>query len=500
MARHKSSYRNLTLPVVALALAAAACADPAETDDTNWFAGSTAGGGGTTGTATPGGGGSTTGGSASGGSASGGSASGGSASGGSASGGALSGGALFGGTASGGAASGGSASGGSASGISATGGSASGGAAAGGSASGGSASGGSAAGGSAAGGSASGGGTTGGTVAGGSASGGTTSGGGTTGGTVAGGSTAGGSASGGGTTGGRTAGGGATTGGGGGGFLSGLAGGGGTVDYKAGDCCTSPTECSKCITEPPATFSGEVRGPWGGLLGGGGSTIELSEATVYVPPAAASTKGKLAGFAIIPGFTNVGPEMAAWGPYFSGWGIVTAVTYSGPLDTPGLRGQWLLDAVAAMKKASGLQGKMSGNYGTGGYSMGGGGTTVASTSDKSLRSSMGLAPWAPGGRGITTPTIHFCGGSDLVAGCSSNASWAYSDLPTTTPKALVVISGCDHLLCWFSPDSTTGEIGLIWNKVFLEGDKRWGKLLLNSLKGGLGETVQTNVTQALLDK
>src|SRR4029450_710179 len=80
-----------------------------------------------------------------------------------------------------------------------------------------------------------------------------------------------------------------------------------------------------------------------------------------------------------------------------------------------------------------ISGKLSGRYGTSGYSMGGGGTTIAASEDKSLLSSVGLAPWAPVGRGITTPTLLMCGGSDIVAPCSM-AEGAYAEIPETTPK------------------------------------------------------------------
>ncbi len=125
--------------------------------------------------------------------------------------------------------------------------------------------------------------------------------------------------------------------------------------------------------------------------------------------------------------------------------------------------------------------------------MGGGGTTIASSSDKTLRSSVGLAPWSPVGRGITTPTIHFCGDVDAIAPCSYAQS-SYTAIASTTPKMMITISGCDHLLCWFSPELSTdaiaGAYGLAFNKVYLEGDMRWKPLLLQKPSAG---SVQTNI-------
>jgi triacylglycerol lipase len=140
---------------------------------------------------------------------------------------------------------------------------------------------------------------------------------------------------------------------------------------------------------------------------------------------------------------------------------------------------------------------LSGQYGTSGYSMGGGGTMIASAGDKTLRSSVGLAPWLViPETGIVTPTLHFCGDVDIVADCS-HAQSAYDAIPATTSKMLITISGCDHLACWFGPadstDAISGGWALAFNKVFLEGDERWRPLLLMKPSRG---TVQTNIKAA----
>ena len=61
-----------------------------------------------------------------------------------------------------------------------------------------------------------------------------------------------------------------------------------------------------------------------------------------------------------------------------------------------------IDAIASENTKSGspLNGKLAGRYGTSGYSMGGGGTTLASVSEPTLRSSLGLAPWEPTGENV----------------------------------------------------------------------------------------------------
>jgi hypothetical protein len=133
---------------------------------------------------------------------------------------------------------------------------------------------------------------------------------------------------------------------------------------------------------------------------------------------------------------------------------------------------------------------MSGRYGTSGYSMGGGGTTIASSQDYSLDVSIGMAPWLPTGFLIQTPTLLMCGDADIVAGCDM-AQDAYDEIPDTTPKLMVMLGvGVDHL-DWFGPDAAFGQggaYGLAFAKVFLEGDQRWKAALL-----GLGGDVYTNI-------
>jgi hypothetical protein len=336
----------------------------------------------------------------------------------------------------------------------------------------------------------------GGTPSGGTPSGGTPSGGTPSGGTLSGGTPSGGTPSGGTPSGGMPS----------GGMPSGLEGGtpdagpdGGMPDAGRdsgmpgdGGPVVGPTSDGGCpCTTPPPQRLSAAMGPLGR-----GATTRLSAGTAYYPTMG---NGPFPAVAIVPGFLNSGPEMASWGPFYASWGIICVVTNSGSTDFPDARGQYLLNAIRDLKAANTTQGsplfgKLSGQYGTSGYSMGGGGTTIASSTDKTLRSSVGLAPWSPVGRGITVPTLHICGTSDSTASCGSNARPAYDAIPAATPKMLLVVNGGGHLTSWFGPGDTPGGISggwaLAFNKVFLEGDERWRPLLLSTPSGG---TVTTNI-------
>ena len=187
--------------------------------------------------------------------------------------------------------------------------------------------------------------------------------------------------------------------------------------------------------------------------------------------------------------------MNPWGPFYASHGIVTIITSTTGVDLPDLRATKLLASIEALKaentrSGSPLQGKLAGRYGTSGYSMGGGGTTIASATDPTLRTSVGLAAWSAIGANVSVPTLLLCGAADGTAPCSMSQT-AYTDIAEPTPKMMVTIAGTGHLE-WFGPGDagggTSGETALAFQKVFLEGDERWRPFLLQS-RG----TVITNI-------
>jgi pimeloyl-ACP methyl ester carboxylesterase len=265
----------------------------------------------------------------------------------------------------------------------------------------------------------------------------------------------------------------------------GMAGSAMPAPMDSGDCCPD----GNCLCHGPApTALTSAKGPFAT------KSYELPNGTVYYPTDA---EPPFAAIAICPGFLNVGPEMAPWGPFYASHGIVLMTVYTGAADVPAIRALLLLDGIDALKaentkSGSPLMGKLSGRYGTSGYSMGGGGTTIASGSLPELKTSVGLAAWAPEGAGVKVPTLLLCGEADTVAACSQSSS-AYRAIPESTPKMMVTIPGVSHL-SWFGPTDagrgTSGAMALAFEKVFLEGDERWRPLLV---KGPTGGTMTTNI-------
>lgn len=220
-------------------------------------------------------------------------------------------------------------------------------------------------------------------------------------------------------------------------------------------------------------------------------SYEISTGRVYYPT---NAPAPFAGMSLCGGFLNSGIEMTDWGEFYASWGIVTVITWTGLFDTPSIRGWALAASVEELKtenqnRLSPLYQKMAGRYGTSGYSMGGGGSTVASQGDGTLMASIGMAPWSPTGLGVRTPTLLMCGDVDVIAGCD-HSEWAYSEISELVPKMMVMVSA-SHL-SWFGPGvdwGMGGAYGLAFAKVYLEGDTRWKSTLL-----GLGASyVVTNI-------
>lgn len=212
------------------------------------------------------------------------------------------------------------------------------------------------------------------------------------------------------------------------------------------------------------------------------ATLRALTGTIHYPTDA---EPPFAGVAVCAGFLNTGPEVDAWGALYASYGIVTNVTSTGGGDLPDYRAQLLLGAIKTLKDentkaGSPLMGKMSDRYGTSGYSMGGGGTTIATSSDQTLKTSVGMAPWGGVAINVKTPTLLFCGTADIVAACGM-AEGVYAGITAPTPKILVTLAGTDHL-AWVGSAVGPGggaaaKLALAFQKVYLEGDTRWLPLL-----------------------
>jgi len=244
-------------------------------------------------------------------------------------------------------------------------------------------------------------------------------------------------------------------------------GGTGGIDVPpppVGDC--------KIHGDPPAAVT--LNGPY--------TTANYPGTTgvIYYPT---NAEPPFAGVSVCGGFLNTGAEMLGWGTLYASYGIVAIITTTTGMDFNDVRATKLLASIEELKAENGkagspLNGKMCGNYGTSGYSMGGGGTTIASVTDPTLKSSVGLAPFMPN-TNMTVPTLFLQGGADAVAGVATLT------VAAGTPSLQVVITAYTHME-WMNPTDIMANYAVSWQKVFLEGDTRW-KSFLTTKVGGVGQ-------------
>ncbi len=211
-------------------------------------------------------------------------------------------------------------------------------------------------------------------------------------------------------------------------------------------------------------------------------TYTVSEGCIYYPTDA---EPPFAAVTVSDGFIGTGgcgiAQTGRWGPLYASWGIVTMIINTGGGDQPPTRGSKLGGGIEAFKaenedSGSPLYQKLSGRYGTSGFSMGGGGTTYASEDDPSLMTSVAIMPWGPTRGSVTVPTLVICGASDGIASCTSHGTPYYGRLDNSVPKMRVTVSG-GHNGQPSAGGSESGEMGLAFQKVFLEGDERWRPFL-----------------------
>jgi hypothetical protein len=241
----------------------------------------------------------------------------------------------------------------------------------------------------------------------------------------------------------------------------------------AGACC-SDGNCL-CHGEPPAAPTNSP-GPFKTAMFDMPNAGCVHYPMDAEPPFAAVTISD--GFG---GSGGCGPSQTGqWGPLYASWGIVAMIIHTGAGDQPTQRGTKLSAAVAAfkmenMKSGSPLMGKLSGRYGTSGFSMGGGGTTYSAQKDPMLKTNVSIMAWTPATSGITVPSLYIFGSSDTLAGTMGMAS--YTSIKDPTPKMAVTVSS-GHAGQPSAGMGESGKAGLAFQKVYLEGDERWRPLLL----------------------
>jgi dienelactone hydrolase len=260
------------------------------------------------------------------------------------------------------------------------------------------------------------------------------------------------------------------------------------------------TGVTGAVSEPEepttATASGQGKFAVKTYTNGYPDAPEYADSTMHYPD---GLSGPLPAIAIVPGFLSAQSTIQKWGPFLASHGfIVLTIGTNSTSDLPDARAAALWGAIGTIKgentrEGSPIKGKVDvDRLGIGGWSMGGGGTLIAITAHPELKAAIAMCPWNPGLTYpmVKTPIIFLAAANDQLAAGQSQPF--YDSIPETTPKMLWERSNADHFEN--DPDNNMGaqgRYGLSWVKVFLEGDQRYKKFLLE--KPPVASDFKTNV-------
>jgi dienelactone hydrolase len=240
----------------------------------------------------------------------------------------------------------------------------------------------------------------------------------------------------------------------------------------------------------PTSASASAKGPYQVMTYTTGFPVNLyGGGTIHYPTDATPPFGAVA---VCPGFVAAQSSIQSWGPFLASHGIVTiTIDTLTPLDVVDQRADELMDALASIKSENARSGGPLFNkidtmrMGVMGWSMGGGGTWLAASMHSELRSAVSFAGHIATAlnQDVTTnkvPTLLLAGSADNLILGGGMSQPVYDEIPESTPKMVWEVAGAGHDVA-NSPSNSGGAIGrygLSWQKVFLEGDVRYRKFLL----------------------
>ncbi len=249
------------------------------------------------------------------------------------------------------------------------------------------------------------------------------------------------------------------------------------------------TDCGGYTRGPdPSTSSLEAdRGPYSvSTINVSSSVSGFGGGTIHYPRGTTGTMGVIA---VVPGFVSAESSIRWWGPRIASHGfvVITIDTNSG-YDQPDSRARQLdaaLDYAVSQSNSSrsAIFGMIdSSRRGVIGWSMGGGGSLKLSADDPSIMAAIPQAPYYSGRNNfddITTPTLILACEDDSVAAVRSHASPFYNDIPSSTDKAFLEISGGSHYCAnsGNADEDILGKYGVAWMKRFMDFDRRYDQFL-----------------------
>lgn len=255
----------------------------------------------------------------------------------------------------------------------------------------------------------------------------------------------------------------------------------------------------------PTSESAASKGPYqvGEIKSGFKKGEAFGGATIYYP---LDAQPPFAMIVFCPGWLGTQASDKPWAPFMASHGIVFMnIDTNAAGDSVLQRQKAELDALESLmaehtRQTSPLAGKLDlTRVSLMGWSMGGGGAWLNAKAHPELRAIVTLAGHnaTAGGaepdRGITVPTLMLAGTADTTVLGLGMSQPVYDVIPDSTPKLLYEVQGASHF-DFNDPAFLNGapaRYALSWEKVYLEGDMRYRKFLLE--KGPSASDFRTNL-------
>lgn len=205
---------------------------------------------------------------------------------------------------------------------------------------------------------------------------------------------------------------------------------------------------------------------------------EFRKAVIYYPTD--RSQGKFGAIAFIPGYNGSWAALTWTGPWLASFGFVVIgfeAVNGGDGDTA--RGTQLLTALDYLTQRSAVRDRIDPNRtAVIGHSMGGGGAMSAASRRPSLKTAIGLAPaiFSTNMRTLRVPSMLMAGQKDGTVTPSYTKNF-YNQIPATTEKAYLELTGAGHGFPSWTPNSVMMRKVVPWFKIFIDNDTRYSQFL-----------------------
>lgn len=192
------------------------------------------------------------------------------------------------------------------------------------------------------------------------------------------------------------------------------------------------------------------------------------------------SQGTFGAVAFVPGYKGSWAALQWTGPWLASFGfVVIGFEALNPTDGDTARGTQLLAALDYLTKRSPVRDRIDPNrLAVIGHSMGGGGAMSAASRRPSLKAAIGLAPaiFSTDMTKMRVPTMMMVGQKDTTVS-PSYALKFYNQIPKSTEKAFVELTGVGHTFPSWTPNSVMMRKVVPWFKIFVDNDTRYTQFL-----------------------